>query len=379
MSKPPLAAFLFALLSVVGLSAQTKEPVAKIVLPPEPVAQAVTKKINVLDLFREGKAEMHLNPKADIHDDPKNVFKFEPDGLFHVSGNGYGGITTLDSFKDYHLVIEFKWGEKTWGSRTKRSRDNGILVHCFGPQGAVGGSWMASIEAQIIEGGVGDILVLSPKLADGTVLEASLSAEVGLDRDKEKVWTPGNPRQTMKTGRLNWQKRDVDWKDVLGFRGKDDVESPTGQWTRFEVIAKGDTLQYFVNGVKVNEAFEVKPSQGRILLQVEAAEMFVRRFELFPLGGFKEKWGNGSSKHGAHGDGEEFPAYAYRPRFLELSKEQIALNTPKAKLPPGFEMVVAATAPMVANPTMGCVDDQGRLFVGDSAGVNWSPKKFEAI
>jgi len=50
----------------------------------------------------------------------------------------------------------------------------------------------------------------------------------------------------MKGGRLNWQKRDVDWKDTIGFRGKDDVESPFGQWTRFEVIAKGDTLQYFV-------------------------------------------------------------------------------------------------------------------------------------
>jgi putative membrane-bound dehydrogenase-like protein len=377
MRNHPIAAFVFALLSILGLCAQNKETVAKIVLPPEPVAQAVTKKINVLDLFREGKAEMHINPKADIHDDPKNVFKFEPDGLFHVSGNGYGGITTLDSFKDYHLVIEFKWGEKTWGKRAKSTRDNGILVHCYGPQGAVGGSWMASIEAQIIEGGVGDILVLAPKLADGTVLETSLSAEVGLDRDKEKIWTPGAPRQTMKTGRLNWQKRDVDWKDTLGFRGRDDVESPSGQWTRFEVIAKGDTLQYFVNGVKVNEAFECKPSQGRILLQVEAAEMFVRRLDLYPLGEFKEKWG--AAKPAGHGDGEEFPSYAYRPRFLDLSPEQIALNTPKAKLPPGFEMVVAATSPMVANPTMGCVDDQGRLFVGDSAGVNWSPKKFETV
>ena len=67
---------MFALLSVAGLSAQSKPPVAKIVLPPEPVAQAVTKKVNVLDLFREGKAEMHINHKADIVDDPKNVFKF---------------------------------------------------------------------------------------------------------------------------------------------------------------------------------------------------------------------------------------------------------------------------------------------------------------
>jgi hypothetical protein len=122
MRTPPLAAFVFAMLSVLGLSAQNKEPVAKIVLPPEPVAQAVTKKVNILDLFREGKAEMHINPNADIKDDPKNVFKFEPDGLFHVSGNGYGGITTNDSFKDYHLVIEFKWGDKTWGKRAKATR-----------------------------------------------------------------------------------------------------------------------------------------------------------------------------------------------------------------------------------------------------------------
>ena len=336
MKNHPIAAFVFALLSVIGLAAQSKEPVAKIILPPEPVAQAVTKKVNILDLFREGKAEIHINPKADIVDDPKNVFKFEPDGLFHVSGNGYGGITTNDSFKDYHLVIEFKWGDKTWGKRAKATRDNGILVHCFGPQGAVGGSWMASIEAQIIEGGVGDILVLAPKLADGTVLEASISAEVGLDRDKEKVWTPGAPRQTMKGGRLNWQKRDVDWKDTIGFRGKDDVESPMGQWTRFEVIAKGDTLQYFVNGVKVNEAFECKPSQGRILLQVEAAEMFVRRYELYPLGEFKEKWG--AAKPAVHGDGEEFPSYAYRPQFLELSKDQLPQGGLKHKLPVGFEI-----------------------------------------
>ena len=98
-------------------------------------------------------------------------------------------ITTLGAYRDFHLVIEFKWGQKTWGKRESRSRDSGILVHCFGPQGTVGGNWMASIEAQIIEGGVGDILVLAPKLADGTVLETSLSAEVGLDRDKEKVWT----------------------------------------------------------------------------------------------------------------------------------------------------------------------------------------------
>ena len=377
MNTPTLAAFASALLSVTGLFAADKEPVAKIVLPPEPVAQTVTQKINLLDLIRAGKMEYHINPKADVHDDAKNVFKFDADGMFHVSGNGYGGMTTLDSYKDYHLVMEFKWGTQTWGKREKASRDNGLLIHCWGPQGAVGGSWMASFEAQIIEGGVGDILVLSPKLADGTSLTCSLSAEVAIDANKQTIWSPGAPRRTMTGGRLNWQHRAANWKDVKGFRGKDDVESPSGEWTRYEVIAKGDTLQYFVNGVKVNEAFECKPSQGRILLQVEAAEMFVRRYELFPIGGFKEKWGAAKPAAHQHGDAEVIPAYASRPPVMDLSKEQVALTAPKYKLPVGFEMVVAATSPMVANPTMGCVDDRGRLFVGDSAGVNWSPKKFE--
>lgn len=347
----------------------------------EPPAQAVTTKVDLLDLIRTNKVEYHISQKADVKAPAGEVFTFTPDGHLRVSGQGYGGVTTNDSFKDYHLVIEFRWGPKTWGKREKATRDSGVLVHCFGPQGAMHDAWMASIEAQIIEGGVGDILVLSPKLADGTVLQASISAEVGRDRDKEMVWTPGAPRQVMTTGRLNWQKRDVDWKDTVGFRGRDDVESPFGQWTRLEVIAKGDTLEYLVNGVLVNRAFEVKPSQGRIQLQTEAAEMFVRRYELHPLGAFNEPWVSArptdEKEHVAHGNAGVIPAYATRPRVLELTPEQARHPAPTFKLPAGFEAIVAAASPMVANPTMGCVDDRGRLFIGDSAGVNWSAKKFE--
>ena len=221
----------------------------------EPAAQTVTQQIDLLEAIRAGKAEYHISQTADVNDEAANVFTFVPGGNLRVSGRGYGGVTTLDSFKDYHLVVEFRWGEMTWGKREKATRDSGVLVHCFGPQGTMNDAWMASIEAQIIEGGVGDILVLSPKLKDGTVLQASIEAEVGRDRDKEMVWTPDAPRQVMTSGRLNWQKRDVDWKDTIGFRGKDDVESPFGQWTRLEIIARGDSLEYRVNGVLVNRAF----------------------------------------------------------------------------------------------------------------------------
>ena len=217
MKSPPPSrwlAFVPALLCAFTAWAQTPPAKPTPTLPPEPPQEAVTQLINLLEHVRDGKMDYHINPKADVHGDPKEVYKLQPDGALRVSGEGYGSMVTKGAYKDYHLVCEFKWGEKTWGSRTKRSRDNGILVHCFGPIGAQGGAWMASIEAQIIEGGVGDILVLSARTADGIPLPVSISAELGKDRDKESIWTPGAPRVTMTGGRLNWQHRDVDWKTI---------------------------------------------------------------------------------------------------------------------------------------------------------------------
>jgi hypothetical protein len=222
--------------------------------------------------------------RDETYSDPNKVFTVR-DGMIHISGNGYGGLITNQSYRDYHLIVEFKWGGKTWGNRVDRTRDSGLLLHCWGPNGGYSNTWMASIEAQIIEGGVGDILVLSGTDPDtGQVLPTSLTAEITKDRDGEKVWKKGGERVTISSGRINWFGRDVDWADTIGFRGRDDVESPLGEWTRMEVIADGGHLLYKVNGAVVNEAFAAKPDFGRLLLQTEQAEMFVRRFELWPLG-----------------------------------------------------------------------------------------------
>ena len=58
--------------------------------------------------------------------DPRKVFTVH-DGLLHISGNGFGYIRTNKDYRDYHLVVEFKWGPRTWGSRKDRSRDSGVL------------------------------------------------------------------------------------------------------------------------------------------------------------------------------------------------------------------------------------------------------------
>jgi len=216
--------------------------------------------------------------------DPKKVFTVQ-DGVIRVSGDGYGGLVTNNAYRDYHLIIEFKWGEKTWGGRVDRARDSGLLVHCWGPDGGYSNKWMASIEAQIIEGGVGDILILAgTDSTTGQAFPTALTAETTLDRDGEKVWKRGGDKITINRGRINWFGRDVDWADRINFRGRDDVESPNGEWTKMEVIADGGRLQYKVNGIVVNEASQAYPDAGKIMLQTEEAEIFVRRLELWPIG-----------------------------------------------------------------------------------------------
>jgi hypothetical protein len=225
----------------------------------------------------------------DGHEDPRGVFKLQPDGTLHISGDGFGGLITRHEYADYHLVMEYRWGTKTYRNRVQAARDGGLLLHCQGPDGNFGGSggkpgpWMTSVECQIIEGGVGDILVLRGTDANGKTMEAAATCEISRDRDGEAVFTPGGMKERFTSGRINWFGRDPDWDDVLGFRGPQDVDSPGQDWTTLECFVKGDTLTYRVNGVIVNRATNVLPAQGKILLQTEGAEMFVRRLELRPL------------------------------------------------------------------------------------------------
>ncbi len=217
------------------------------------------------------------------YEDPRHIFTVH-DGLLHISGNGVGGISTEKEYGDYHMICEFKWGERTWGTREKSARDSGALVHCTGPEGAYSGIWMASIEAQIIEGGVGDILVVPGNDTDGKPIPLSLTADVVKDRDGETVWSKEGTPQTFTSGRINWWGRDPDWKDQIGFRGPKDVESPVGQWTRMDVICEKDRITIKVNGTVVNCGYQAVPQAGKLTFQTELAEIFVRRWELWPLG-----------------------------------------------------------------------------------------------
>lgn len=218
--------------------------------------------------------------------DPKQVFRVD-DGLLHVTGDGLGCLTTNKSYRDYHLVLEYKWGEKTWHERENSARDSGLLIHSNGVDGGYSGIWKPSLEVQIIEGGVGDFVFVGGNDKAGKPVPLSLTAHVTHDRDDEVVWNEKGPEETYgnaKRRRINWKDRDPDWADKKGFRGPKDVDSSGQQWTRMDVFADGDRITTFVNGVKVNEAYNSQPTEGQIQLQTELAEVFFRRWELYPIG-----------------------------------------------------------------------------------------------
>ena len=228
---------LFALLAVVGLVGCTSP-----------------KKQNVVHLLEPENFYSFLE-KFGVGSDPDQVFKWE-NGMLHISGQHYGYVATKQTnFTNYKLVAEYKWGNQTWAPREKNARDSGVLVHGGGKDYV----WPRAIEAQIIEGGTGDILVVN-----GAFL------------------TVDGVRKGPKIARFDRPGRDP-WKDELGYRGLHEIEKPAGQWNRLEVLCDGDRVKVAVNGHTTIEGTNAFPTSGKIVLQSEGAEIFFRRLDLYPL------------------------------------------------------------------------------------------------
>jgi hypothetical protein len=210
------------------------------------------------------------------YEDPNRVFSVQK-GVLRVSGEEWGGLATKDAYRDYHLVVEWKWGGPNHGKREKAARDSGVLIHGRGEDGAAYGTWLESIECQAIEGGTGDFILV------GGRTRPSLTVETRIGPDKQLYWQKGGKPETRDRARFNWFGRDVDWKDTLGFRARRDVEKPAGQWNRYEIICHGDTITNKLNGVVVNMGMKAVPSEGKIQIQSEGAEILIRKVELRPV------------------------------------------------------------------------------------------------
>jgi hypothetical protein len=209
-------------------------------------------------------------------EDPRKVFTVH-DGMIHASGDGMGYVATEKAYRDYRLVVEYKWGSRTDGG--KSVRNSGVLLHAAAADGGAG-AWAPSIECQLAQGCAGDLIPIGG---------VSFTGDAAPGPDKRPRWKKGGAPTVFTKKQFWWSEHDPDFKELLDTRGRFDVESPAGEWTRVEIVCEGSRIRVAVNDRVVNEVSAATPASGRILLQCEGFEVFFRKFELHPLRKAEEK------------------------------------------------------------------------------------------
>jgi hypothetical protein len=212
--------------------------------------------------------------------DPNGNFSVR-DGILRISGQDWGGLVTRDEYANYKLEAEFAWGGKVWPPREKTARDSGLILHSTGEDGAVSKSWLNGIQCNMLEGATGDVSIT------GSDKKYRFKAQVEERPAGKKTgfyWKEGAPARAFHPGdRLLWFGRDPGWDNVLGFRGKNDVEKRVGEWNTLVVTMKADTMTVQLNGVIVSKATDLGVTKGRIQIQSEGAEVLFKRITLTPL------------------------------------------------------------------------------------------------
>ena len=199
---------------------------------------------------------------------PEEVFSVtEEDGenVVRITGEINGSLATQDSYENYHLRLVFKWGDTVYSIR-----NSGLLYHSFGDFGVAFGTWMPNIEFQMMHENLGDTYLME---------NTSVDTEVTRNPDTEEfIYTPGAEMLTFgehANGRL--------------IRKNPDNENPLGEWNTLDLYTYGRTAVHVVNGetVMVNtntgtyEDGVIEPlSSGKIQIQSEGAELFVRSVEI---------------------------------------------------------------------------------------------------
>jgi hypothetical protein len=119
--------------------------------------------------------------------DPEGYFKVE-NGMVHVLGlpvsterKGFGYFATTQPYGDFHLRVQYKWGENKFVPRTNQPRDGGVLYLLHGNDKV----WPNSIECQVQEGDTGEMIIV------GNQVEATVPIRM---RGNQRVFDPnGTP------------------------------------------------------------------------------------------------------------------------------------------------------------------------------------------
>ena len=223
--------------------------------------------------------------------DPLQIFSVATvDGqpAIRISGQVFGELRTTESFSNYHLRLQFKWGEKKWAPRDnpETPRDSGLLYHVHAESGAEGRTWSRSTELQIQERDVGDLYSVGSVVFVRSALRAGTGkagARAIYDYDPKAAWNvfaqvPGGEGRCVK---------------------KPDNEKPTGEWNTIELVCFGEDSIHIVNGkvvmrlhrtMRLDTPTPQTVTSGPLILQSEGAEIFYRAIELRPITAVPAEW-----------------------------------------------------------------------------------------
>jgi hypothetical protein len=212
--------------------------------------------------------------------DPDRVITIE-DGAIHLYKNApegsnvvMGYIATEKDYGNYHLRLQYRWGDKKFEPRLKLKRDAGLYYHILGPDQV----WPRALQFQIEQTNVGDLIALYGMQLDTTIDPKTRS---------EKMPTYLGGEQGGEAY-------------VLGGKGIAYLKRLAGEferdgWNTAEVIARGDSTTHILNGQVVSKGTGIRLvdpnnpgvtrpiTRGRIALEIEAAELYFRNVELRPL------------------------------------------------------------------------------------------------
>lgn len=207
-------------------------------------------------------------PPIGLNNDPLKVFTVT-DGAVRVSGEIWGAITSKDEYSNYHIRFQTKWGELKWAPRDTGLRDAGFLFHCTGPFDAKFKCWMLSVEMQIQETEIGDYFNVG-----GGDSEFQLSPGVTGSGHSVQQYDPNGTLKRFK-GRV--------------YRSGN-FESPHGEWTTSETVARQGDAVFIVNGFVVNRLYNTfredlqrQTTKGKLQFQSEGAEVYYRNIEIRPI------------------------------------------------------------------------------------------------
>ncbi len=207
-------------------------------------------------------------PPIGLNNDPLKVFTVQ-DGAIRVSGEIWGAITSKAEYSNYHIRFQTKWGDRKWAPRETGLRDAGFLFHCSGPFDFAYKCWMRSLEMQVQETEIGDYFNVGAGES-----EFQLSSATTGTGSSVQQYDPSAPLKRHK-GRV--------------YRSGD-FESPHGEWTTSEVVARMADAVFIVNGFVVNRLYNTfrddikqQSTKGKLQFQSESAEVYYKGIELRPI------------------------------------------------------------------------------------------------